>query len=41
MRKAPEVLASQPDVIPSAREREREVLVGEARIERAIRDAVR
>lgn len=39
LRRAPEVVASGADVIPSARQRERELLVGEERIETAIRAA--
>jgi acetoin:2,6-dichlorophenolindophenol oxidoreductase subunit beta len=41
LRQAPEVVASGADVIPSARQAERELLVGEERIEAAIRAAAR
>jgi pyruvate/2-oxoglutarate/acetoin dehydrogenase E1 component len=37
LRRPVAVLASEPDVIPSAREREREMLVGDKQIEAAIR----
>ena len=40
LRRAPDVVASGGDVIPSSRQRERELLVGEERIEAAIRAAV-
>jgi pyruvate/2-oxoglutarate/acetoin dehydrogenase E1 component len=40
LRRAPDVVATAPDVIPSARQRERDLLVGEERIETAIRAAV-
>jgi pyruvate/2-oxoglutarate/acetoin dehydrogenase E1 component len=40
LRRAPDVVASGADVIPSARHRERELLVGEERIVTAIRAAV-
>ncbi len=40
LRRPIDVVASRPDVIPSARQREHEVLVGEAQIEAAIRAAV-
>ena len=39
LRRAPEVIATAPTVIPSSRARERQVLVGEERIEAAIRAA--
>jgi acetoin:2,6-dichlorophenolindophenol oxidoreductase subunit beta len=39
LRRAPEVVASGADVIPSARQRERDLLVGEERIEAALRAA--
>jgi acetoin:2,6-dichlorophenolindophenol oxidoreductase subunit beta len=39
LRRAPEVIASGPDVIPSSRERERRLIVGEEQIEAAIRRA--
>jgi pyruvate/2-oxoglutarate/acetoin dehydrogenase E1 component len=39
LRRPVEVVASAPDVIPSAREREREVIVGEEQIEAALRTA--
>jgi acetoin:2,6-dichlorophenolindophenol oxidoreductase subunit beta len=39
LRRAPEVVASGADVIPSSRERERDLIVGEERIEAAIRAA--
>ncbi len=39
LRRPVDVVASRPDVIPSAREREREVIVGEAQVEAAIRAA--
>jgi pyruvate/2-oxoglutarate/acetoin dehydrogenase E1 component len=41
MRRPVEVVASSPDVIPSSRERERDVLVGEEQIESALRAAAR
>jgi pyruvate/2-oxoglutarate/acetoin dehydrogenase E1 component len=39
LRRAPSVLASAPDVIPSAPNREAEMLVGERQIEAAVREA--
>jgi pyruvate/2-oxoglutarate/acetoin dehydrogenase E1 component len=39
LRRPVDVVASAADVIPSARERERETIVGEERIEEAIRAA--
>jgi pyruvate/2-oxoglutarate/acetoin dehydrogenase E1 component len=39
VRRPVEVVASRPEVIPSSREREREVIVGEEQIEAAIRAA--
>jgi acetoin:2,6-dichlorophenolindophenol oxidoreductase subunit beta len=39
LRRAPEVVATAPTVIPSSRARERQVLVGEERLEAAIRAA--
>jgi acetoin:2,6-dichlorophenolindophenol oxidoreductase subunit beta len=39
LRRAPEVVASAADVIPSSKDRERQVLVGEEQIEAAIRAA--
>jgi pyruvate/2-oxoglutarate/acetoin dehydrogenase E1 component len=41
LRRAPDVLTSSADVIPSAGDREAEVLVGERHIEAAIREAAR
>jgi acetoin:2,6-dichlorophenolindophenol oxidoreductase subunit beta len=41
MRRPVAVVASDPDVIPSARDRERDVLVGEEKIESALRAAAR
>ena len=39
LRRAPSVLASASDVIPSAPDREAEMLVGERQIEDAVREA--